>query len=127
MPNIEFYFPSTDLSALRKLPAVEPGGATQLSLAGLYKLPSALCAPGVPPATFWRYPLQLIFNLALMFFIRAVLGWKQNCLKGIQEALVLTRHSLRCCQHPTVPWLICCPPHPSPVDLHGLSMSLHGP
>lgn len=83
MPNIEFYFPSTDLSALRKLPAVEPGGATQLSLAGLYKLPSALCAPGVPPATFWRYPLQLIFNLALMFFIRAILGWKQNCLKGI--------------------------------------------
>lgn len=73
MPNIEFYFPSTDLSALRKLPAVEPGGATQLSLAGLCKLPSALCAPGVPPATFWRYPLQLILNLALMFFIRAVL------------------------------------------------------
>lgn len=83
MPNIEFYFPSTDLSALRKLPAVELGGATQLSLAGLYKLPSALCAPGVPPANFWRYPLQLILNLALMFFIRAVLGLKQSFLKGI--------------------------------------------
>lgn len=83
MPNIEFYFPSTDLSALRKLPAVELGGATQLSLAGLYKLPSALCAPGVPLATFWRYPLQLIFNLATLFFIRAVLGLKQNYLKGI--------------------------------------------
>lgn len=61
MPNIEFYFPSTDLSALWKLPAVESGGATQLSLAGLYKLPFAMCAPRVPVATSWRYPLLADF------------------------------------------------------------------
>lgn len=88
MPNIEFYFPSTDLSALRKLPAVERGGAIQLSLAGLYKLPSPLPATRVPPANFWRYPSMVIFffKLASMIIFRVVIGLKQNCLKGIETS-----------------------------------------
>lgn len=48
MPNIEFYFPSTDLSALRKLPAVGLGGATQLSLAGIY---TNCLLPYLPPGS----------------------------------------------------------------------------
>lgn len=40
MPNIEFYFPSTGLSALLELLTAEWGGTTQLSLAGPDKLVS---------------------------------------------------------------------------------------
>lgn len=58
MPNIAFYFPSTDLWALRKLPAVEQGGATQLSLAGLYKLPAPLPAPQGPSSPLLEEPLS---------------------------------------------------------------------
>lgn len=40
MPNIEFYFPSTELLAVLELLAMEWGGTTQLSPVGPDKLSS---------------------------------------------------------------------------------------
>lgn len=66
MPNIEFYFPSTDLAVLRKLPAVEWGGATQLSLAGLYKSPSLFPVYSQDPSSqLLEVPLSADFQVGI--------------------------------------------------------------